>query len=91
MATGNLFHNRSGMKEFMKNLATILLILVLSLPFSFIITIVLFPFWSWIEANSGIESVGHSGPAEWCFYLVYLLLAGGILIGYWSGKDKEGN
>jgi hypothetical protein len=41
------------------------------LPVAFILTLVLIPLWSWIEATYGIESLGHSGPADWCFWLVY--------------------
>ena len=36
-------------------------------------TIFLLPFWSWFEATTGIESVGHSGPAEWCYVAVFLV------------------
>ena len=31
------------------------------------------PFWSWIEATYGIESMGHSGPAGWCYSATYVL------------------
>lgn len=55
-------------------------VIVISAPLSVLITILLFPFWSWLEASTGIESVGHSGPAEWCYVIVFLLLvAGGVL------------
>jgi hypothetical protein len=48
----------------------------LALPLSAGITLLLLPLWSWIEAATGFESVGHSGPADWCFELVYGLLLG---------------
>jgi len=41
------------------------------MPIAFLITMLLIPLWSWIEATYGIESIGHSGPSDWCFYLVY--------------------
>jgi hypothetical protein len=44
-------------------------------PISVLITFLLTPLWSWIEATYGIESIGHSGPADWCFLTVYGLLA----------------
>ena len=44
------------------------------LPLAVILTVVLSPLWSWIEATFAIESVGHSGPAEWCYALTYLVL-----------------
>jgi len=49
-------------------------ILLLCLPLSLIATFFLLPFWSWLEANYGVESVGHSGPAEWCYVTVYLVM-----------------
>ncbi len=49
-------------------------LLIVSLPAAIIITFVLSPLWSWIEATYGIESIGHSGPSDWCFVLVYSLL-----------------
>jgi hypothetical protein len=55
----------------------LLMVVVLSLaavPAAAIATFLLYPLWSWIEATYGIESVGHSGPAEWCFMLVYAIV-----------------
>ncbi len=46
-----------------------------SVPIAFVVTILLFPLWSWVEDTFGIESVGHSGPAGWCFVLTYLIVA----------------
>ena len=57
------------------------LIYVLALPLAFVLTFLLAPLWSWIEATYGIESIGHSGPADWCFYAVYgVLIAAGTLM-----------
>lgn len=50
---------------------TIAGIVALSLPVSFYLTMVLMPLWSEIERRWGIESVGHSGPATWCFLTVF--------------------
>ena len=51
-----------------------LAVLIVCLPIAFIVTFLLSPLWSWIEATYGIESIGHSGPSDWCFYLVYGVL-----------------
>ena len=48
-------------------------LVVLALPFTFVVTFLLYPFWSWIEARFGIESIGHSGPADWCFLAIFAL------------------
>ena len=44
-----------------------------ALPLSAITTLALLPLWRVIEARYGIESVGHSGPSDWCFILLYVL------------------
>jgi H+/Cl- antiporter ClcA len=50
-------------------------IILITALLSILTTILLFPFWSWFEKTTGIESVGHSGPAEWCYAAAFLLLA----------------
>ena len=52
-----------------------LAVLIICMPIAFIGTILLSPLWSWIEKTYGIESIGHSGPSDWCFYWVYTLLS----------------
>ena len=49
-------------------------IALISIPVALLVTMLLVPFWSWLEATSGIESLGHSGPAAWCYLAVYLLV-----------------
>ena len=67
-------------------------VLVVCMPFAFIGTILLSPLWSWIEKTYGIESIGHSGPSDWCFYVVYGVLSIAVfgLIGVYLrlGKAK---
>ena len=48
-------------------------IVVLGMPLSFVVTILLLPLWASIERRWGIESIGHSGPAEWCFWVVFAM------------------
>jgi hypothetical protein len=50
----------------------------LSVPVALMSTFLLMPLWSWIEDTLGIESVGHSGPAEWCFAATYAAIAGAL-------------
>jgi len=49
-------------------------ILLVCIPIAIIATFLLSPLWSWIESTYGIESMGHSGPSEWCFVVVYAAL-----------------
>lgn len=54
---------------------------VLAAPAAGIVTMVLRPLWSWIEARYGIEAVGHSRPAGWCYLAIYVVLvAGGMSV-----------
>jgi hypothetical protein len=67
------------MKRALQTLLWLLAIMVACFPVSFIVTFLLTPLWSWMEATYGIESIGHSGPADWCFWAVYTVFAVGLL------------
>lgn len=57
-----------------KKIFKIILILAVAIPVAYIFTILFVPLWRFIENSFGIEAIGHSGPAEWCFYLIYFLI-----------------
>lgn len=60
-----------------------LAVLAACVPLTFVITFATLPLWSWVERSLGIEAVGHSGPADWCFELVYgvtVTVVGAILL-----------
>ena len=70
---------RTGRKVLLLSGLTLLIIA----PLSVLITIVLVPLWRWLEAATGIETIGHSGPAAWCYVLVFVVqsaLAGGVVM-----------
>jgi hypothetical protein len=50
------------------------LLLLIALPVSAVVTLMALPLWNFIERRTGIESVGHSGPAGWCFCVTYALI-----------------
>ena len=50
-------------------------ILLLCLPLAVLLTLMLLPVWPRIGTALGVAAVGPSGPAAWCFVLVYVLLA----------------
>jgi hypothetical protein len=56
--------------------AAVVGILAGAVPLTFVTTFALVPFWSWVERTYGIEAIGHSGPSEWCFWLIYGLTVG---------------
>ena len=62
------------MMGWVKFAAGLVVIILGGLFLAFWVTILLVPLWRWIEADFGIEAIGHSGPAEWCFYLVFTIL-----------------
>ena len=71
------------MRHFFHRLAIIVAIVLIGVPITFAATIALLPLWSMIERRYGIESVGHSGPSDWCFWVVfgvYLFIAPTVVI-----------
>lgn len=55
---------------------------------AFWVTILLVPLWRWIEADFGVEAIGHSGPAEWCFLLVFGILMAAALYLLWRTSRR---
>jgi hypothetical protein len=66
--------------------ATAALVLVAGVPLSLIATILLHPLWGWVESRWGVEAVGHSGPAGWCYLLTYAVLAASGLLAVGLGR-----
>jgi hypothetical protein len=80
------------MKRWLLRFLAMLAILLATMPPAFILTIALLPLWSRIEARYGIESVGHSGPADWCFeltYVVVVLIVAGVAIAFQRSKARR--
>jgi hypothetical protein len=58
----------------LKRALTITVLILLALPGAVLLTIVCAPFWAAFERATGIESIGHSGPASWCFAFTFAVL-----------------
>ena len=71
------------MKRIVRWALTVVVIVLITAPLSVVTTIILFPFWSWFESATRIESVGHSGPADWCYAVIFLLTTGGAMLLVW--------
>jgi len=72
------------MRHFWYRLVMTVAIVLIGVPITFAATIALLPLWSMIERRYGIESVGHSGPSDWCFWVVfgvYLFLSATVMLG----------
>ena len=54
---------------------------VVLVPVAFVATFLLAPFRGWLEGKTGIEMIGHAGPADWCFLGVYGVLLSFVSIG----------
>jgi hypothetical protein len=66
----------------LRRAVALLLALAASLPLVFVLGFATAPFWGWFEARTGIESLGHSGPADWCFGLLLALAWTGVLLAF---------
>lgn len=64
-----------------RRLVVFVLVLLMTVPAAIVTTILAIPFFSWIESRFGIEAVGHSGPAEWCYLSVYVTLLAAFTLG----------
>jgi ribose/xylose/arabinose/galactoside ABC-type transport system permease subunit len=58
----------------MKRIAKVIVVLLLDVPLASVVTLLTIPFWRWFEASTSIESIGHSGPAIWCYLSVFVTL-----------------
>ena len=43
------------------------------MPLAFVLVMLGAPLLGGFEARTGIEALGHSGPAGWCFWLMLVL------------------
>jgi hypothetical protein len=70
-------------RDVLRHLVAAIGVLLVSLPLGAVLTLTLMPAWRWLEARYGIESVGHSGPAEWCYLVTFatcVLLIGTVYV-----------
>ncbi len=58
----------------MRRAITFLVLALLCVPLAVVVTLLTWQAWGWFEAATGIESLGHSGPASWCYVFVYAVL-----------------
>jgi len=74
----------------MRHLTASLTILLICIPVSVVATILLLPLWRWLEKTYGLEAVGHSGPAEWCYVgmLLVCVLTASLLYAARLGRAK---
>lgn len=63
----------------------VLIAALVSIP----ITLIASPWWRYFEAATGIESYGHSGPAQWCYLMTWGCLSALLLFWRWrAGRSR---
>jgi len=77
------------MKQPLRYVALLFTILALCLPIGLMAVYLLYPLWSWLETTWGIEAVGHSGPAPWCYGAVYVTLVVVSTVALWIGSRRR--
>ena len=81
----------------MQNAWLMLATIIVTAPLSIVGTWLLLPLWRWLEAATGIEAIGHSGPSQWCYVAVFLVMlaaaASGMLLRRtaWSSNGQSHN
>ncbi len=60
--------------ERLKGAAIAIVILLFLVPLTVVIALFSIPMLDWFEGRFGIESIGHSGPAEWVYLTIYGIL-----------------
>lgn len=67
----------------LKGVGIALAIVILTAPLALFIGLISVPLLRWLEMHYPIEVIGHSGPADWVFIAIYvvLIIVAGIL---WS-------
>jgi hypothetical protein len=75
----------------MKTLLAACAFAIAALPAAAVVTFLLSPFWRWFEAATAIESIGHSGPAGWCFAVIYcFILVPTVGLWFWLRRTGLG-
>jgi hypothetical protein len=72
----------------MKRVVPYIVWMVLAVPATLVVTFLCSPFWNWFESTTGIESFGHSGPADWCFTATYAILLLAFVVWRFAPNSK---
>ncbi len=64
------------------------MILIAGMVISFFTTILLYPFWMWIENAFQFETTGHTGPSIGCYIVTFITISTAVLSFYYRKKAK---
>ena len=77
-----------SMKNRLRDVGIALVIFLISIPLAIFVTIMLLPLWRWLESTFKIESIGHSGPAEWCYWTSYFVIVSCFSLLWWNSRRR---
>ena len=72
-----------------KHVAIGIVSVLLGFPIGFFGAVFTSPVWGWFERATGIESLGHSGPADWVFLLVIFVCSAAVFLALELGFRKK--
>ena len=75
----------------LKTLGIIAAAAVLAFPISFMMGFASAPLLRNAEKRWGIELIGHSGPADWLLWTIWIVISTAIAITIWLLTKKRGS
>ena len=74
----------------LKTLGIIVAAIVLAIPVSFFIAIGSLPLLRDAEKRWNIEVIGHSGPADWVLWTIWIVISVAFAVTIWLLMTKRG-
>lgn len=74
----------------LKALGTIVAAIVLAFPITFVTGFASAPLLRDAEKSWGIELIGHSGPADWLLWTIWIVISTAIATSIWLLTRKRG-
>ena len=88
VATSLTYEENMEVKKKLNKVGMIILIAIFCIPIAIVFTLFTSSFWEWFETTFKIESYGHSGPADWCYLISYVILIV-ICFSVWSVSKRR--
>lgn len=74
----------------LKSALIAIVFLIVMMPLAALLAFLSLPLLRWLESHFEIEVVGHSGPAELVFLVIYFaLVIAGVVIFYIAGQTNN--
>ncbi len=76
------------MNQFLRDSLKLIIILIACIVISFFTTILLYPFWMWVEHAFQFETTGQTGPSIGCYLVTFIITSTAVLSFYYKKKTK---